>query len=172
MEELLLPSGGEEEARSEHSSCAPGAAGRSMGERLRSFVQVTVKGDLGRTVRNFCKRNGLLTLSVIAVLTGCTLGFMLRGTQLSTQAKIYFSFPGELLMRMLKMLILPLITSSLMSGLSSMESKACCRMGVLTVTYYLWTTFIAVVVGIVLVIIIKPGVGTEMESNRWGAGPS
>uniref|UniRef100_A0A671UIL3 Amino acid transporter n=1 Tax=Sparus aurata TaxID=8175 RepID=A0A671UIL3_SPAAU len=123
------------------------------------------------TVRNFLKRNGLLTLSVIAVLTGCTLGFMLRGTQLSTQAKIYFSFPGELLMRMLKMLILPLITSSLMSGLSSMESKACCRMGVLTVTYYLWTTFIAVVVGILLVIIIKPGVGTEMDSNRLGGGP-
>lgn len=84
MEELLLPSG-EEEARSEHSSCAPGAADRSMGERLRSFVQVTVKGDLRRTVLDFCKRNGLLTLSVIAVLTGCTLGFMLRGTQLSTQ---------------------------------------------------------------------------------------
>lgn len=60
---------------------------------------------------------------------------------------------------------------SLMSGLSSMESKACCRMGVLTVTYYLWTTFIAVVVGIVLVVIIKPGVGTEMESNRLGGGP-
>ncbi|PWA31585.1 hypothetical protein CCH79_00020019 [Gambusia affinis] len=87
------------------------------------------------------------------------------------KAKIYFSFPGELLMRMLKMLILPLITSSLMSGLSSMESKACCRMGVLTVTYYLWTTFIAVVVGIVLVLIIKPGTGTEMESNRLGGGP-
>ncbi|KAJ0065705.1 hypothetical protein NL108_016865, partial [Boleophthalmus pectinirostris] len=86
-------------------------------------------------------------------------------------AKIYFSFPGELLMRMLKMLILPLITSSLMSGLSSMESKACCRMGVLTVTYYLWTTFIAVVVGIVLVLIVKPGVGTDMESNRLGGGP-
>lgn len=99
-------------------------------------------------------------------------------------------------MRMLKMLILPLITSrcgarlsagsqserplsftcplrlcSLMSGLSSMESKACCRMGVLTVTYYLWTTFIAVVVGIVLVVVIKPGVGTEVESNRLGGGP-
>uniref|UniRef100_A0A8C6TSV9 Amino acid transporter n=1 Tax=Neogobius melanostomus TaxID=47308 RepID=A0A8C6TSV9_9GOBI len=119
-------------------------------------------------VRGPC-RNGLLTLSVISVITGCTLGFTLRGTQLSTQ--IYFSFPGELLMRMLKMLILPLITSSLMSGLSSMESKACCRMGVLTVTYYLWTTFIAVVVGIVLVLIVKPGVGTEMESNRLGGGP-
>nr|XP_046247339.1 excitatory amino acid transporter 5 isoform X2 [Scatophagus argus] len=170
MEELLLPSG-EEEARSDHSSYVPGDTERTMGDRVRTFFQVTVKEDMRRNIRDFCKRNGLLTLSVIAVLTGCTLGFMLRGTQLSTQAKIYFSFPGELLMRMLKMLILPLITSSLMSGLSSMESKACCRMGVLTVTYYLWTTFIAVVVGIVLVIIIKPGVGTEVESNRLGGGP-
>uniref|UniRef100_A0A674NK46 Amino acid transporter n=1 Tax=Takifugu rubripes TaxID=31033 RepID=A0A674NK46_TAKRU len=130
-----------------------------------------VRPTLTRSVPAFFKQHGLLTLSVIAVVTGCTLGFMLRGTQLSTQAKIYFSFPGELLMRMLKMLILPLITSSLMSGLSSMESKACCRMGVLTVTYYLWTTFIAVVVGIMLVVIIKPGVGTEMESHRLGGGP-
>ncbi|XP_060797640.1 excitatory amino acid transporter 5 isoform X1 [Neoarius graeffei] len=87
------------------------------------------------------------------------------------KAKIYLSFPGELLMRMLKMLILPLITSSLMSGLSSMESKACCDMGLLTVTYYLWTTFIAVVVGIVLVVIIKPGFATDMESTRLGGGP-
>ncbi|XP_025998844.1 excitatory amino acid transporter 5 [Astatotilapia calliptera] len=169
MEELLLPNV-EEEVRSDSSSYAPGNAEKTMGDQMKTFLLKTVKGDL-RTVKNFFKRNGLLTLSVISVITGCTLGFMLRGSQMSTQAKIYFSFPGELLMRMLKMLILPLITSSLMSGLSSMESKACCRMGVLTVTYYLWTTFIAVVVGIFLVIIIKPGVGTEMESNRLGGGP-
>ncbi|XP_061743923.1 excitatory amino acid transporter 5 isoform X2 [Nerophis ophidion] len=168
MDELLLGGGGgEDEARSEHSSCEAGDADRSMADRL--FAKVS--GGARRRLRDFARRNGLLILSVVAVLSGCTLGFMLRGTQLSTQAKIYFSFPGELLMRMLKMLILPLITSSLMSGLSSMESKACCRMGVLTVTYYLWTTFIAVVVGIVLVVIIKPGVGTEMESNRLGGGP-
>ncbi|TDG95837.1 hypothetical protein EPR50_G00244740 [Perca flavescens] len=167
MEELLLPSdGGEEDARSDSG---PGDEGRAMGDRVKPFLSGTEK--LRNTVRDFIKKNGLLTLSVISVLSGCTLGFMLRGTQLSTQAKIYFSFPGELLMRMLKMLILPLITSSLMSGLSSMESKACCRMGVLTVTYYLWTTFIAVIVGIILVLIIKPGVGTEMESHRLG-GPS
>ncbi|XP_026179128.1 excitatory amino acid transporter 5 [Mastacembelus armatus] len=171
MDELLLPSGPDQETRSEHSSYAPGDAGRAMGDRVRAFLPVTVDGDLRRNMGDFCKRNGLLLLSVIAVLTGCTLGFLLRGTHLSTQAKIYFSFPGELLMRMLKMLILPLITSSLMSGLSSMESKACCRMGVLTVTYYLWTTFIAVLVGIVLVIVIKPGAGTEMESYRLGGGP-
>uniref|UniRef100_H2TTB9 Amino acid transporter n=1 Tax=Takifugu rubripes TaxID=31033 RepID=H2TTB9_TAKRU len=142
-----------------------------MWDRAKGCLKALCKEERNRSVKAFFKQHGLLTLSVIAVVTGCTLGFMLRGTQLSTQAKIYFSFPGELLMRMLKMLILPLITSSLMSGLSSMESKACCRMGVLTVTYYLWTTFIAVVVGIMLVVIIKPGVGTEMESHRLGGGP-
>ncbi|KAM9796311.1 excitatory amino acid transporter 5 isoform X3 [Syngnathus typhle] len=171
MDELLLASGGEEEdPRSERSSCAAGDGGGTA-ECLKSFLCTTASRDVRLTLRNFAKRNGLLTLSVAAVLTGCALGFVLRATQLSTQAKIYFSFPGELLMRMLKMLILPLITSSLMSGLSSMESRACCRMGVLTVTYYLWTTFMAVVVGIVLVIIIKPGAGTDMESNRLGGGP-
>ncbi|KAJ3599937.1 hypothetical protein NHX12_033889 [Muraenolepis orangiensis] len=172
MEELLLPSR-EEEVHSDSNSCfAPEEKEeKTMGGHLKSFFSETVAVDLRRTLRNFLKRNGLLTLSVFAVLSGCVLGFVLRGSQLSTQAKIYFSFPGELLMRMLKMLILPLITSSLMSGLSSMESKACCRMGVLTVTYYLWTTFIAVVVGILLVLIIKPGVGTDMESNRLGGGP-
>ncbi|KAM6945697.1 excitatory amino acid transporter 5-like [Aplochiton taeniatus] len=169
MEELLLPAG-EEEDRSPNSPYAPGGAKTDMVDRIKSSLYETL-GNLKESIRNFCRRNGLLTLSVLAVMTGCILGFLLRGSHLSTQAKIYFSFPGELLMRMLKMLILPLITSSLMSGLSSMESKACCRMGVLTVTYYLWTTFIAVVVGILLVLIIKPGVGTDMESNRLGGGP-
>ncbi|XP_049586311.1 excitatory amino acid transporter 5 isoform X2 [Syngnathus scovelli] len=111
MDELLLASGGEEEdACSERSSCAAGDGGGTA-ERLKSFLCAAASRDVRLTLRNFAKRNGLLTLSVAAVLTGCALGFVLRATQLSTQAKIYFSFPGELLMRMLKMLILPLITS-------------------------------------------------------------
>ncbi|KAK6325364.1 hypothetical protein J4Q44_G00047060 [Coregonus suidteri] len=122
-------------------------------------------------IKDYCKRNGLLTLSVIAVVSGCVLGFSLRSLNLSTQAKIYFSFPGELLMRMLKMLILPLITSSLMSGLSAMDTKASGRLGVLTITYYLWTTFIAVIVGIILVLVIHPGTGTEKDGHRGGSGP-
>lgn len=36
-------------------------------------------------VKDYCKRNGLLTLSVIAVVTGCMLGFLLRTFNLSTQ---------------------------------------------------------------------------------------
>ncbi|CAL8235333.1 unnamed protein product [Boreogadus saida] len=141
-------------------------------EMLRRMFRNMVSVKVREYVKDYCRRNGLLTLSVFAVVTGCVLGFFLRSFNLSTQAKIYFSFPGELLMRMLKMLILPLITSSLMSGLSAMDTKASGRLGVLTITYYLWTTFIAVIVGIVLVLIIHPGTGSEKESgHHGGSGP-
>ncbi|KAG9350793.1 hypothetical protein JZ751_024682 [Albula glossodonta] len=170
MEELLIPTEGDE-SNSNNGSFSPKDSGENMLEWVKNLLRGSSAVSFREWLKDYCKRNGLLALSVFAVVTGCILGFMLRNQNLSTQAKIYFSFPGELLMRILKMLILPLITSSLMSGLSSMDSKACGRMGLLTVTYYLWTTFIAVVVGIILVLIIHPGTGTEMEGHRLGGGP-
>uniref|UniRef100_A0A8C3HUZ4 Amino acid transporter n=1 Tax=Chrysemys picta bellii TaxID=8478 RepID=A0A8C3HUZ4_CHRPI len=119
-------------------------------------------------IRAFWRKNGLLTLSMLSVVTGCLLGFLLRVLELTDLEKQYFSFPGELLMRMLKMLILPLITSSLMSGLATMDSKACGKMGLITLTYYLWTTFMAVTVGIVLVINIHPGAAAQKEEYTVG----
>ncbi|XP_011829174.1 PREDICTED: excitatory amino acid transporter 5 isoform X3 [Mandrillus leucophaeus] len=61
--------------------------------------------------RDVCRRNGLLILSVLSVIVGCLLGFFLRTRHLSPQEISYFQFPGELLMRMLKMMILPLVVS-------------------------------------------------------------
>lgn len=58
-----------------------------------------------------------------------------------------------------------------MSGLSAMDTKASGRLGVLTITYYLWTTFIAVIVGIVLVLIIHPGTGAEKDGHHSSSGP-
>uniref|UniRef100_A0A8B9BLZ1 Amino acid transporter n=1 Tax=Anser brachyrhynchus TaxID=132585 RepID=A0A8B9BLZ1_9AVES len=69
---------------------------------------------------------------------------------------------------MLKMLILPLITSSLMSGLATMDSRACGKMGVITITYYLWTTFMAVTIGIILVVSIHPGAAAQKEDYSVG----
>uniref|UniRef100_A0A8C3NXU8 Amino acid transporter n=1 Tax=Cyanoderma ruficeps TaxID=181631 RepID=A0A8C3NXU8_9PASS len=135
-----------------------------MWERVRRAVLHSLSTALLRLwkwLRAFWYKNGLLTLSMLSVVTGCLLGFLLREKQ-------YFSFPGELLMRMLKMLILPLITSSLMSGLATMDSKACGKMGVITITYYLWTTFMAVTVGIILVVSIHPGAAAQKDNYSVG----
>ncbi|KAI2667718.1 Excitatory amino acid transporter 5 [Labeo rohita] len=54
---------------------------------------------------------------------------------------------------------------------SSHHIQASGRLGLLTITYYLWTTFIAVIVGIILVLIIHPGTGTEKEGHKASGGP-
>uniref|UniRef100_A0A1A8R685 Amino acid transporter n=3 Tax=Nothobranchius rachovii TaxID=451742 RepID=A0A1A8R685_9TELE len=122
-------------------------------------------------VKNVCKQNGLLILSVLAVVIGCLLGFFLRTRRLSDQEVKYFQFPGELLMRMLKMLILPLVVSSLMSGLAALDAKCSSRLGIMTISYYLWTTFVAVVVGILMVYIIHPGGAAQKEDSEESKKP-
>ncbi|KAL1763496.1 excitatory amino acid transporter 4 isoform X3, partial [Sigmodon hispidus] len=86
-----------------------------------------------------------------------SLAFALRPYQLSYRQIKYFSFPGELLMRMLQMLVLPLIVSSLVTGMASLDNKATGRMGMRAAVYYMVTTVIAVFIGILMVTIIHPG---------------
>ncbi|XP_030631660.1 solute carrier family 1 member 7a isoform X1 [Chanos chanos] len=128
-------------------------------------------GEVWTRVKNVCQQNGLLILSVLAVVIGCLLGFFLRSKHLSEQEVKYFQFPGELLMRMLKMLILPLVVSSLMSGLAALDAKCSSRLGIMTISYYLWTTFVAVVVGIIMVIIIHPGGAAQKEDSEDSGKP-
>lgn len=66
----------------------------------------------------FGRDNLLLILTVAGVVMGVILGFILRLADPSPDAIMLISFPGEILMRALKMLILPLIVSSLIVGMT------------------------------------------------------
>ncbi|KAL6483873.1 hypothetical protein MHYP_G00087450 [Metynnis hypsauchen] len=58
-----------------------------------------------------------------------------------------------------------------MSGLAALEPKCSSRLGLITVSYYLWTTFLAVVVGIVMVLIIHPGGVAQKEDSEDSSKP-
>ncbi|KAL7985073.1 hypothetical protein Chor_003643 [Crotalus horridus] len=58
-----------------------------------------------------------------------------------------------------------------MSGLAALDAKTSSRLGIITITYYLWTTFVAVIVGIIMVSIIHPGGAAQKEVTEEGAKP-
>lgn len=132
-------------------------------EYLHEDEEQPKKSCKGRTA-GFLKHNLLLLLLVASLAVGIGIGAAVRSANLSKREQMYFRFPGDLLMRMLKALIIPLITSSLISGLAGLDSKASGKMGLYAIVYYMSTTFIAVLLGILLVSTIKPGSRIDIES--------
>ncbi|XP_044188550.1 excitatory amino acid transporter 2-like isoform X1 [Thunnus albacares] len=108
-----------------------------------------------------CSRNThslLLGLTVMGVVMGAVFGMVLRYMRVTDgSALTMVSFPGEILMRMLKMLILPLIISSLITGLAGLDARSSGRMGSRAMVYYMSTTVIAAILGVILVLGIHPG---------------
>ncbi|XP_062587018.1 excitatory amino acid transporter 3-like [Saccostrea cucullata] len=124
--------------------------------------------------RAILKDNLLVILMIIAVVIGTGMGLGLRN-EISTKDKkaiFYLQFPGDLLLNMLKMLILPLIVSSLVSSMSGLKAQATGRMGLRTVVYYMLTTFGAVILGIILVSTIRPGHKRDTDIERSGTPKS
>jgi len=71
-------------------------------------------------------------------------------------------FLGEVFLRILMLIVIPLVVTSMISGITSLGSlRSMGRVGVWTIGYYFATGAAAVTVGIVLVSIIRPGTGTD-----------
>ncbi|KAM9815550.1 excitatory amino acid transporter 2-like isoform 2-T2 [Syngnathus typhle] len=110
---------------------------------------------------NLCSKlfkNLLLTLTVLGVILGAVSGMLLRvASPIHPDIIMVIAFPGDILMRMLKMLILPLIISSLITGLAGLDAKSSGRLGTRAMVYYMTTTIIAAILGVILVLVIHPG---------------
>jgi Na+/H+-dicarboxylate symporter len=83
------------------------------------------------------------------------------------KAMLKFAWLGELFMNALKMMIIPLIISAVITGIASMgDAKKMGRIGAITVFYYLSTTAISVFIGLVMVNLIQPGVGLKLGAGE------
>lgn len=111
--------------------------------------------------------NLLLLLTIASVVVGVVVGLSVKEAYPAREAVELIAFPGEIFLRMLKMLILPLIVFSLIAGLGSLEARVAGALGWKTVLYYGTTTVLAVALGLLLVMTIQPGSKfTESECNN------
>ncbi|XP_025833854.1 excitatory amino acid transporter 1 [Agrilus planipennis] len=110
-------------------------------------------------------RHNLLTfLTVVGVVGGTVCGCIIRATATSkwTPRQImYLEFPGDLFLRMLKALIVPLLMASVISAIGSLDLSLSKKIAIRSIAYYATTTISAVILGIFLVLTIRPGVSAS-----------
>lgn len=77
----------------------------------------------------------------------------------------YISWMGDIFLRALKMIIVPLILSSIISGIANLGGEDNLgRLGGKTLLYYLSTSVFAITTGLVFVNLIAPGIGAPTKS--------
>ena len=77
-----------------------------------------------------------------------------------------FHVGGEVFLRLLKMMVVPLVVVSVMSGILGLgDVRKLGRPGGYAILYYLSTTVIAVVIGIFAMNIIQPGIGAVDDNT-------
>jgi solute carrier family 1 (neuronal/epithelial high affinity glutamate transporter), member 1 len=101
--------------------------------------------------------NAFLLFLLAGVTAGLVSGWVFGPAMVSV------AWLGTLFLNALKMLIVPLVISSMIVGIASMgDVRKIGRVGAVTFFYYLTTTGIAVILGLILVNVIRPGAGVTM----------
>lgn len=107
------------------------------------------------------KHNALLYLMVTGIVLGIFSGWMYGETMLAVE------WIGEMFLDALKMLVVPLIISSMIVGIAGLgDIRKVGKTGLIAFVYFMTTTCIAVGIGLVMVNIIEPGVAVEMTVEQ------
>lgn len=95
------------------------------------------------------------------IFAGIILGFL--AGLIFGDAILFVRPVGDLFIKLLKMIIIPLIIASVIMGVADIgDLRKLGRLGGKTILYYLTTTGIAVIIGIIMVNLLQPGVGVDL----------
>ncbi len=110
---------------------------------------------------NLIKR--ILIALVLGTVAGIILGFFPNAVDTYVN---YVQFFGDVFIRLLKMIVVPVVLFSIICGSASIEPAKLGRIGVKIILFYLFTSALAVVIGLLFANILKPGYGFEVVGSE------
>ena len=104
---------------------------------------------------------------IICMILGASLGMYFNNTGYdNSYVYTLVVLMGDIFVRLLKMVIVPLIFTSIIIGVSSIKDRTKIgRLGFKTFLYYMTTSLIAILIGLSLANMIEPGVGASVISD-------
>jgi Na+/H+-dicarboxylate symporter len=88
---------------------------------------------------------------------------ILAGVFMGEKATVFAPL-GDIFIKLIKMLVIPLVAVSITSGAASLGgTKSAGKLGLATFSYYIGTTAFAVGLGLLLGVIFKPGLGLDLN---------
>ncbi|GAB1455222.1 MAG: dicarboxylate/amino acid:cation symporter [Spirochaetia bacterium] len=111
-------------------------------------------------------KTNLLTRILVGLILGAIVGIVLGF--FGDAVKPYVDnvkFFGDLFIRLLKMIVVPVILFSLIAGAASIAPSRLGRVGVKIMAYYLITSAFAVIIGLVFANIFRPGQGFNIVGD-------
>ncbi len=107
--------------------------------------------------------DGAATRLLVAIAVGAALGGALGWW--APSAGVSVGVAGELWLRALQMLVVPLVVASMVDGIASLgDVRRLGAIGARTLAYYLTTSAFAVGLGLVMVNLVEPGVGVPLDA--------
>jgi proton glutamate symport protein len=98
---------------------------------------------------------------LVAMAAGAVVGYLLgpTGQVAGLDLLPLFDFLGTIFINMLKMVVVPLISASIITGVAALGSgRDLGRLGIKTLTFYVVTTLLAVLTALVIVNFVQPGI--------------
>lgn len=116
---------------------------------------------------SFYFKSNLLVRIIVALLLGAILGIIFQN---ATGIIAFLTPLGELFVRLLKMIVIPVIASTLIVGASSIAPSQLGRIGLKTMFYYILTSIFAITIGLAMGLLFKPGSGLELQTDTDAVG--
>uniref|UniRef100_A0A0K8RMJ4 Amino acid transporter n=1 Tax=Ixodes ricinus TaxID=34613 RepID=A0A0K8RMJ4_IXORI len=108
-------------------------------------------------LHKFVKTHFFLFFTLGGVIAGVILGLGLRLANPSESTVVLIGMPGEVFMRCLRMLVLPMMIASIITGSANLSGKAKGKMAVITFGIFIGTSFMSALIGLSFVTMIHPG---------------